>query len=116
MSKISFEGIGELVATFACEETVQAGQVVKVTGPCTVGPCSDGDRFCGVALSAGDGYAAVQLAGFITVAAGEDVTEGWCALVADGAGGVKADASEADGTGSTYLVVEAADGSAVVLL
>ena len=89
MSKISFEGIGELVATFACEETVQAGQVVKVTGPGTVGPCSDGDRFCGVALSAADGYAAVQLAGFITVAAGEDVTEGWCALAADGSGGVK---------------------------
>ena len=113
MSKISFEGIGELVATFACEETVQAGQLVKVTGPGTVGPCSDGDRFCGVALSAADGYAAVQLAGFITVAAGEDVTEGWCALAADGSGGVKVDAGQ---TGGTYLVAEAADGSAAVLL
>ena len=32
MSKISFEGIGEVAATFACGDGVTAGQVVKVTG------------------------------------------------------------------------------------
>ena len=31
MSKISFEGIGETVATFACGESVAAGQVETVT-------------------------------------------------------------------------------------
>ena len=62
-SKISFEGIGEVVATFACGEGVAAGQVVKVTEDGTVGPCTDGEKFCGVALSAEDGYAAVQLGG-----------------------------------------------------
>ena len=39
-SKISFEGIGEVVATFACGEGVAAGQVVKVTEDGTVGACS----------------------------------------------------------------------------
>ena len=55
MSKISFEGIGEVAATFACGDGVTAGQVVKVTGNGAVGACSDGDRFCGMALSAQDG-------------------------------------------------------------
>ena len=31
MSRISFEGIGEVAATFACGEGVKAGQVVNVT-------------------------------------------------------------------------------------
>jgi len=47
MSRISFEGIGEVAATFACGEGVKAGQVVKLTGDGTVGPCGDGERFCG---------------------------------------------------------------------
>ena len=45
MSRISFEGIGEVAATFACGEGVKAGQVVKLTGDGTVGPCGDGERF-----------------------------------------------------------------------
>ena len=73
-SKISFEGIGEVVATFACGEGVIAGQVVKVTEDGTVGPCTDGEKFCGVALSAENGYAAVQLGGLVKVAAiGADI-------------------------------------------
>ena len=39
MSRISFEGIEEVAATFACGEGVKAGQVVKLTGDGTVGPC-----------------------------------------------------------------------------
>ena len=86
----------------------EKGKVIPVTvieaGPCVVAQKKTVEN---------DGYAAVQLAGFITVAAGEDVTEGWCALAADGSGGVKVDAGQ---TGGTYLVAEAADGSAAVLL
>ena len=53
MSRISFEGIGEVAATFACGEGVKAGQVVKLTGDGTVGPCGDGERFCGLADGSG---------------------------------------------------------------
>ena len=113
MSKISFEGIGEMVATFACGEDVAAGQVVKVTDDGTVGPCTAGDRVCGVALSAEDGYAAVQLGGMVTVTVtGGDVTAGWAKLSADGTGGMKKDAE----AGTDYLVVRAETGSAVVCL
>ena len=83
MSRISFEGIGEVAATFACGEGVKAGQVVKLTGDGAVSPCGDGERFCGVALSAGEGFAAVQLGGLIRVAAsGGALSEGWNRLLA----------------------------------
>ncbi len=112
-SKISFEGIGEVVATFACGDGVAAGQVVKVTEDGTVGPCSDGEKFCGVALSAQDGYAAVQLGGLVKAPlSGEGVAAGWCKLSADGSGGVKKD----DSAGVEYLVVRVESDGAVVRL
>lgn len=113
MSKISFEGIGEVVATFVCGEGVNAGQVVKLTGNGEVGKCSDGDRFCGVALTAEDGYAAVQVAGLVKVAAAEGVAVGWNRLLADANGGVKKDSAT---TGGEYLVISVDSDSAVVRL
>ena len=113
MSRISFEGIGEVAATFACGEGVKAGQVVKLTGDGTVGPCGDGERFCGVALSAGEGFAAVRL---IRVAAsGGALSEGWNRLLADGSGGVRPDSAETP-IGGEYLVVRAESGGAVIRL
>lgn len=85
MSKISFEGIGEVAATFSCTEQVKAGAVVKVSGDCTVDACTAGNRFCGVAISAEDGCAAVQVGGFATVqVSGEGVSAGMVKLSADG--------------------------------
>ena len=112
-SKISFEGIGEVVATFACGEGVAAGQVVKVTEDGTVGACSASEKFCGVALSAEDGYAAVQLGGLVKApTSGGSITAGWCKLSADGSGGVKLDTS----TGTEYLVVRVETDAAVICL
>ena len=129
MNKISFEGIGEMVATFACAGEVTAGQVVKMTGNGTVGPCDAGDDFCGVALSAQEGYAAVQVAGLVTVVTADELTVGWAVLAADGDGGVAAadagtagteDTSTASTTaaaaGRQMLVVWADSGSAVICL
>lgn len=112
-SGISFEGIGEVVATFACGEDVTAGQVVKVTDNGTVGACAAGDQICGVALSAEDGYAAVQLAGLVKApVTGNSVTLGWVKLAADGDGGVKKD----DTNGREHLVVRVESDGAVVRL
>ena len=111
-SKISFEGIGEVVATFACGD-VAAGQVVKMTADGTVGPCAADDKICGVALSAEDGYAAVQLGGLVKVpVSGEGVAVGWCRLSADGSGGVKLDST----AGTEHLVVRVETDGAVVRL
>lgn len=49
MNKVSFEEIGAVAATFFAQKEVKAGQVVKMTGNGQVGPCSAGDKFCGVA-------------------------------------------------------------------
>ena len=39
---VSYEGIGQWAATFACDG-VSAGQVVKVSGSGTVAKCADND-------------------------------------------------------------------------
>lgn len=115
MSKISFEGIGEVVATFLCEEGVEAGQVVQVKESGKVGTCAGDDGFCGVALSVEDGYAAVQIGGLVKVAASEDVTAGWCRLLANGTGGVKKDSATSP-NGRDFLVVSKETDGAVVRL
>lgn len=110
MNRISFEGIGELAATFAAEDGVKPGQVVKLSGNGTVAPCGDGEAFCGVALSCGDGFAAVQLRGFARLPMKTAAQAGRRALVADGAGGVKEGSA-----GETYLIVTT-DGADVTAL
>ena len=64
MSKVSFEDIGMVTATFTAREDVKSGQVVKITGNGEVGACADGDAFCGLALSVRSGFAGVQVKGF----------------------------------------------------
>jgi hypothetical protein len=100
--KVGFEGIGQELATFLAEDGLKSGQVCTVTGSGTVGTCEAGKRFCGVALHAGDGKAAVQLRGFVTAAyTGDSAPDlGFTALTADGNGGVTVGGSE------TYLVVQ----------
>ena len=65
---VSYEGIGQWAATFACDG-VSAGQVVKVSGSGTVAKCADNDGFEGVVLSvARDGKAcSVAMGGMVTV-------------------------------------------------
>lgn len=101
---ISFEGIGQWAATFACSGEVAEGQAVKVSGNGEVSACADGDAFCGKAVVVGsDGAAcAVVLGGMVTMSyTGSAPALGWSGLSAGGSGGVKADES-----GNKYLVVD----------
>ena len=41
---VSYEGIGQWAATFACTE-VSEGEMVKISGNGTVAACSDGEGF-----------------------------------------------------------------------
>ena len=129
MSKISFEGIGAVVATFAAGDGVKGGQVVKLSGSGQVGPCSAGDKFCGVALEPRAGAAGVQVAGFVRVSRTGSLSVGPALLTADGQGGVKAADSQSvtpeEGgqvaipapAGVSALVVSVeADGTAVLFL
>ncbi len=113
--KVSFEGIGEMMATFYAGSGVEAGQVVKVDGDSTVAPCAAGERFHGVVMSVKDGCAVVQVAGFAQLPCADSaVTAGTVSLTADGNGGVK-DAS-AGGTAVELLAVSAGDGTVTVKL
>lgn len=103
---ISFDGIGEVVATFLVEADceLEPGDVVCLTGDSEVGLGTSGGLFCGVAVTvAEDGYAAVQLDGLAVVRySGTAAPEvGWAMLAADGAGNVTA----VKENGLSYLVL-----------
>ena len=99
--KVSFEGIGEMVATFAVAEDVEKGCMVKLGEDGQVSPCEDGDEFIGMAVNCRQGFAGVQFSGMAQVAySGTAPGCGWAKLSADGNGGVKADEN-----GHEYLVV-----------
>jgi len=111
-SKVSFEGVGEVAATFHADAAVKAGQVVKLSGSAAVAPCAAGERFCGVAATGcKGGCAGVQTGGFAQVSCADStVTVGYVSLTADGSGGVK----KASG-GQEYLVV-ADDGAGTIVI
>ena len=96
--KLSYEGIGQWAATFACDDLAE-GELVKVSANGTVAACAAGDDFCGMVLSVGRGGEVT--AGYTVPAEGAAPALGWSGLSADGEGGVQADAD-----GSTYLVVD----------
>ena len=102
---VSYEGIGQWAATFACAGVTE-GQVVKVSANGTVAKCAEGGSFDGVVLSvARDGNAcSVAMGGMVTVSySGESApAAGWNSLTADGTGGVAVVTTGGKG----YLAVE----------
>jgi hypothetical protein len=113
--KVSYEGIGEVVATFRVGAGVQAGQVVKMDDNGKVAGCNVGDRFCGVALAPVQGYGAVQVGGFAAVKySGAAPAVGFVTLAADGQGGVKTDA--ANGAEVLVVAVDTSAATAVIRL
>ena len=113
MSKISFDDIGNVMATFYASEGVEAGQVVKVTANGTVGPCAQGEAFCGVAGQVRCGAVAVQVGGFMQIGITGEIGLGRVKLAADGKGGVQADDN---GVEALVVQVEQALGKAVICL
>ena len=114
MSNVSFEDIGAVIATFAAQEGVKAGQVVKITANGEVGACSAKDAFAGQAQSVRGGFAGVQVKGFLTVATTGVVTLGRVNLEADGSGGVQA--ASAGGVPALVVSVDATAKTAVICL
>ena len=105
--KVSFEGIGEMVATFEISGEVAAGDMVKLDEDGKVSACDSDEEFLGVAVTVREGFAGVQFSGMAQVSCDGALKCGWRALAADGMGGVKAAAAN----GREYLVV-AVDGTA----
>ncbi len=98
----SINGYGENTTTFRTTGLVCTSHTVKMADNLIVAPCEAGDEFIGIAVSTGDGYAGVQLDGYVKVDfTGTAPAVGYCNLTADGKGGVKTDTN-----GRKYLVVE----------
>lgn len=108
---VNFNGYGENVTTFIADDSVSAGVPVKITDNGTVSACATGDKFCGVCLDVRDGYASVQLGGYVELPAKTKISVGYQTLGV-GAGGK----IEASGTGREYLVVDSTATTAGIIL
>ena len=119
--ELSYEGIGQVAATFATQETEEAplaiGHAVTLTAAETVGLGSAGGALCGVIAGLEkDQKAAVQVEGFVTVAYTGSAAPavGWTGLAVDGAGGVQAASS--GGRSCLVVRVDTAAKTAVIKL
>ena len=101
---ISFEAIGERMATFTAGSGLTEGKVCKISANGTVGPCSE-EGFCGVVSQVRGGMAGVILGGFVELSYAGTTAPGlgYTVLTTNKAGEVVPAAE--DGTGRTCLVV-----------
>lgn len=88
--KTAFHGLGQQLCTFETAATADdLGKVCKMADG-GVAVCGAGDDVCGVLCDVRAGAAAVQLRGYVELPyTGTAPTAGYCALTADGAGGVQ---------------------------
>ncbi len=99
--RVSFNGFQENATSFLVSGTVKKGDLVKVSENGTVTACTDGDKFCGIALSVRAGIAVVQLSGYVRVPYSDSMTPGYQTLAAGSGSTVKT--SE---TGRELLVLD----------
>ena len=83
---ISFTGYQENVLTFECTNTVKEGDLVTMSASGKVTKASADGAFIGVCVSVRDGYAAVQLSGYVETAKSGTVSVGYNKLVAASSG------------------------------
>lgn len=74
---LDFKGFNENVATFVADETVKVGDLVAVSDNCQVAPCVADDEIAGVCVNVRNGYATVQLSGYVEAKADEKITPGY---------------------------------------
>ena len=102
---ICFEGIGQMVATFATDEELIPGMAVALKKSGTVGLDGEGKTLCGVTVGAArNGAVAVQIGGVVKVGCSDstELTVGYAALDCDGDGKVT---KSAEGNGVKCLVL-----------
>ncbi len=90
---VDFKGYGENVATFIISGTLSAGQFVKMSSNYTVTAAESGDDIIGYCIGARDGYAAVQLSGYVEAKTSGTVNLGYVGINAYSADTVQASAS-----------------------
>lgn len=113
--EISFEGIGQVAATFAADTGIQPGMAVALSADSTVGPGKAGAIPCGVVLNVQEGMAAVQISGMAKVGySGTAPAVGFGMIAGDGTGKIKS--VSADGINCLIVSVNTGDSTAVIKL
>lgn len=113
--EISFEGIGQVIASFRAESGVKPGMAVAITENGTVGLGTAGDTVCGKVISVRSGMAAVQIGGMAQLDySGTAPALGMDCLAVDGAGKVKKDTEQT--AGCKIVSVNTTDSTVIVVL
>lgn len=109
---VSFDGIGEVTATFEVSGSVKPGQAVKLVGNGKVGVCAaDKDVPAGVAVKVHDGYAAVQVKGYVRLPAAAGLTVGHQLVTITATGAVQSGT-----TGRPALVLDVESGACGLII
>ena len=109
---VSLNGYGENVVTFEANSGLTtAGVPVKISANSTVAPCSNNDKFCGVCVNLRDGYAAVQLSGYVVLPAAAQISLGYQKVAVNSAGKIAANEN-----GREVLVVHASSTEVGIIL
>ena len=109
---VNFNGYGENVLTFIADSGLtETGVPVKISDDGTVAKCGGNDNFCGVCVGLCNGYAAVQLAGYVRVATAAKIEAGYKKLAAGNNGDVVVNSS-----GRELLVVDSTATEAGIIL
>lgn len=113
--EFSYEGIGQVVATFANPEGIEPGMAVTIVDNDTVGMGYEGDFLCGVVLTAEGDVCAVQVGGFVKVRySGTSAGVGFEQVGVDGSGGIVF--AVGDGCYHPVVDVDAENHTAVIKL
>ena len=109
---VNFNGYGENVATFIANSTLtETGVPVKISADGTVTKCSSGDKFCGICVGIRDGYATVQLSGYVRVQTSAKLALGYTKLAVGAS-----DKIAANDNGRELLVIESTATDAGIIL
>lgn len=98
---VCFNGYNEGIATFEAESGVKVGMPVAMSANGKVKKAADDTVFCGICVGVRDGYAAVQLDGYVKISYSDTLSVGYNKLIASG-GKIKADSTK----GRDILVID----------
>ena len=108
---VSFNGFNDFMVTMEADASLEAGDMVTISAQGKACPCAEDGAICGYAVSVRDGYAAVQICGYVNVPADKSLTAGVKKLSVDSNGKVKENTQ-----GREFLVVCTGNESAGIIL
>lgn len=86
---LDYKGFNEKVITVKCDEKDIAGKPMTILSDSYAITSPPGSSFIGFGIASRDGYATIQVSGYIEVqGSGNDIRHGWITVAADSEGGI----------------------------